>query len=61
MNTEEGKPKLTKIVNGWAAHGSGWAVHAPTKDKAIKKYHERKSFYAELLKRPPVYKVPPTS
>ena len=46
------EPKLVKIKSGWAAHGNGWAVHAPTKDEVIKKYHERKKFYIELLKLP---------
>jgi hypothetical protein len=45
-------PVIEEIVNGWAALGDGWAVHAPTKEEVIEKYNERKKFYDELDQRP---------
>ncbi len=57
MNIQN-KPKLVKIVDGWAAHGQGWAVHAKTKEEAIKKYHEWRVFWSNLSKGPQWYDNP---
>jgi hypothetical protein len=46
--------RVEKIVDGWAAFGEGWAVHAPTKELALKEYEARVKFYKELSKRPEV-------
>lgn len=51
-------PKLTKIVDGWAAHGDGWAIHGPTKKVTLEKFKEREEFHKELMKRPPWYRNP---
>lgn len=48
--------RLYKIVTGWAAHGNGWAIHAPTKKLALKEYYERCAFYEELSKRSVKYR-----
>lgn len=44
--------RVEKIVDGWAAFGDGWAVHAPTKESVLKEYEQRVKFYKELSKRP---------
>jgi hypothetical protein len=46
--------RVKKIVDGWAAFGDGWAVHAPTKELVLKEYEARVKFYKELAKRPEV-------
>ncbi len=46
------EPLLVPVKNGWAAHGLGWAVHAPTEEEAIQKYREREALYAEVDARP---------
>ena len=48
--------KVEKIVDGWAAFGNGWAVHAPTKEAALKQYEKRVKFYRELAKRLDFYR-----
>lgn len=50
-------PQLLEIKGGWLAMGEGWAVQATSKDEAVKKFHERKLFYKEIMKRPPIYKT----
>lgn len=52
------EPRLERIHAGWAAHGDGWVVHAPTKEQAIKKYVERKAFREALGRRPFWYANP---
>ncbi len=42
------EPRVTKIKNGWAAHGDGWAVHGTTRAEAIFLFHERKEKYREI-------------
>jgi hypothetical protein len=53
MSKNNDLPKLEKIASGWAAYGNGWAVHAPTKQKALAKYQERKAFHDKLVALPP--------
>lgn len=43
---------LTKIKNGWAAHGDGWAVHAPSKEEAIQKFRVAEIRHQEIDKLP---------
>ena len=45
-------PIVEGIKAGWAARGKGWAVHAPTKEDAIKKYHERVKYHEWLKTQP---------
>ncbi len=45
---ETRKPALTPIKNGWAAHGDGWAVHAPTPEEAIQKFIEAEQRHREI-------------
>jgi len=52
------QPRISKIVNGWAAYGYGWAVHAARKEEVIEKFWEREKFYKELSKRPYWYNNP---
>lgn len=54
----ENYPIIRKIKGGWAAHGNGWAVHAPTKEEAVAKYNERIGFYEDLKNRPFWYDNP---
>ena len=49
---ETKKPALTPIKNGWAAHGDGWAVHAPTPEEAIQKFLEAEERHREIDKLP---------
>lgn len=46
------EPRLVPIIIGWAAHGIGWAVHAPSKDEAVQKYWERIALYQIVDERP---------
>jgi hypothetical protein len=45
-------PVLTPIQGGWAAlhdvPGDRWAVHAPTKEAALRKFEETKRRYREI-------------
>jgi hypothetical protein len=54
----ENPKRFKKFVDGWAAFGEGWAVHAPTKEQVLKDYEERVKFYKELSKRPDVIRRP---
>jgi hypothetical protein len=48
-------PIIRKGEGGyWHAYGNGWAVCAPTKESAKKKYQEMLDFINELLSRPVV-------
>ena len=49
---ETKEPALTPIKNGWAAHGDGWAVHAPTPEEAIQKFLEAVQRHREIDKLP---------
>jgi hypothetical protein len=49
---EAEKPALTPIKNGWAAHGDGWAVHAPTPEEAIQKFLAAQEKHREIDKLP---------
>jgi len=51
-STETNKLALTPIKNGWAAHGDGWAVHAPTPEEAIQKFLEAEQRHREIDKLP---------
>ena len=51
LNNQFQPLKVSKIASGWAAYGDGWAVHAATKELALKEYEERVKFYRELSKR----------
>lgn len=46
------RPALTRIKNGWAAHGDGWAVHAPTPEEAMQKFLEAEQRHREIDKLP---------
>jgi hypothetical protein len=46
------EPRLEQIVGGWAARGRGWAVHAPTKEEALKRYAETQERYTRIDARP---------
>lgn len=50
-----GNPVLIRIKNGWAARGEGWAVHAPTREEAIRKYEEAERRHKEIDARPYFY------
>jgi hypothetical protein len=43
--------KLEPIKAGWAARGEGWAVHAPTKEEAERKYLEAERQHREIEER----------
>lgn len=49
------QPTLTQIKNGWAAIGDGWAVHAPTKDEALRKYESAERRHEEIERQPYAY------
>jgi len=49
---EANNPDLAPIKNGWAAHGDGWAVHAPTPEEAIQKFLEAEQRHREIDKLP---------
>lgn len=49
---ETKKPALTPIINGWAAHGDGWAVHALTAEEAIQKFLEADQRHREIDRLP---------
>jgi len=42
------EPCLMEIRHGWAAIGDGWAVHAPTKEEALKQYAEAHQRHVEI-------------
>ena len=42
------EPVLTPIKNGWAARGNGWAVHATTREEAIRKFREAEERHREI-------------
>ena len=42
------EPRLTQIVNGWAAQGRGWAVHGATKEEAILRFQEAEKKHEEV-------------
>ena len=56
MNNNE--LKISEVKDGWAVYGEGWAVHAPTKEEAIKKFRERTKFREQLSKLPLWYLNP---
>ena len=45
-------PEVYEIKGGWAARGNGWAVHAKTKEEALRKYREAAEEHAWLSERP---------
>lgn len=51
------QPKVVQIADGWAVYGKGWAVHATTKNDALRKFEDRVKFYQELLTRRPFREV----
>ena len=43
------EPVLRLIYGGrWAAYGLGWAVHADTREDAVRAYWERVALYREV-------------
>jgi len=46
------QPRFQEIKNGWAAVGDGWAVHASTKEDALRQYEEAERRHREIDKRP---------
>ena len=57
-NVSTNQIKLNRVKGGWAAHGEGWAVHAPTQEEARAKHKERVAFYRELATKPFWYENP---
>ncbi len=49
------EPILRPTCNGWAAHGTGWAVHAPTRAEAIERCRRAELEHKKSLARPPFY------
>ena len=43
------QPILIPIVNGWSAHGDGWAVHGRTQEEAVKNFYEAEQRRREIL------------
>ena len=52
------KPTLVPIKNGWAARTDGWAVHASTKEEALRLFQEAERRHEEMEARPPFYERP---
>lgn len=46
------EPTLVEGPAGWVAAGEWGGVFGVTRDEAIRLFHERARFHAELLKRP---------
>ncbi len=43
------EPVLQQVYAGrWAAHGIGWAIHADTREEAIRAYWARVALYREV-------------
>jgi hypothetical protein len=55
------EPILTEIKTGWAALGQGWAVHAATRDEALRRFREAEREHREILARPYYYERTSTS
>lgn len=51
MNDRSTSPLVTKIKNGWAAVGHGWAVFGPSRDEALERYAEAERKHQELRER----------
>ena len=49
------EPELFPILNGWAAHGDGWAVHGATREEALENYRKAEQRRREILAMPPWY------
>jgi len=45
-------PTLYAVKGGWAAQGRGWAVHALTREEALRKFEEAQKEHAEINRRP---------
>lgn len=52
MDRERDFLDLRPIKNGWAAVGTGWAVHGETEDEAVRLYHEAIERHKEIDARP---------
>lgn len=48
-------PVIYQIKGGWAAQGNGWAVHAATKDEALRKFRLAEQLHEIIRERPPFY------
>ena len=48
----QAEPVVASIKGGWVAHGDGWAVHAPTREEAVAKFHETQRRNQEIDARP---------
>jgi hypothetical protein len=46
------EPVLIPVKGGWAARADGWAVYAPTKEEALRKFEEAKRRHQEIEARP---------
>ncbi len=53
----EERPRLVQITGGWAAHGDGWAVHAATKQEALRLFEEAQKRHQEIARRPMYYEA----
>ena len=49
------EPVVYEIKGGWAAAGQGWAVHAETREEALRKFAEAKRQHDEIRNKPPFY------
>jgi hypothetical protein len=47
------EPRLSEIVNGWAAIGDGWAVRGATREEAVRKFREAEERHRRIMARPP--------
>jgi hypothetical protein len=52
------EPRVYEIKNGWAAAGDGWAVHAATREEALRQFEEARREHDEIKRRPPYYEQP---
>lgn len=52
MRREKDSLDLRPIKNGWAALGTGWAVHGKTEEEAVRLYYEAVERHREIDARP---------
>ncbi len=52
MDREKDSLDLKPIKNGWAALGTGWAVHGETEEEAVRLFHEAIERHKEIDARP---------
>jgi hypothetical protein len=51
MQDRASTPHITRIKNGWAAVGHGWAVFGASREEALGRYAEAETKHAELRQR----------